>query len=76
MIRLADLEKVLKALEICSKGTDCEDECPYRNECREEQFADLAKDAFELLKGMKNVTENPCDNCQEFVCDGCEYAHT
>ena len=20
--------------------------------------------------------ENPCENCQEFVCDGCEYANS
>ena len=34
--------------------------------------SDLLEDTLELLKAQK---EKPCDNCQEFVCDGCKYAN-
>ena len=55
---MADMEKVQKGLECCADGTECSDDCPYRENCCDEpMFVDLAKDALELLKSQKDALE-------------------
>lgn len=36
----------------------------------------LYRDTLDILKEVRDLGENrsPCESCQEFVCDGCEYA--
>ena len=61
---MADIEKVIKGLEICSEhgswhGLDCElneayKDCPYRG-CETGCIVTIAKDAIELLKKQEAV---------------------
>jgi hypothetical protein len=71
---MADLEKTLRGLEICSEygswhGLDCElneayRDCPYRG-CETGCIVTIAKDAIELLKeqeAMIKVLEEEASN--------------
>jgi len=77
---MAELEKVIKALECCSKNYCAGTDCPYSTEDCDE----LKADALELLKGQKTVAK--CDRClfvkrdklrkvietDEFKCPACK----
>lgn len=57
---MINLEKVIKALTICSKTGWCENntDCPYFDSEKESHFEDckqMLKDALELLKEQKGV---------------------
>lgn len=54
---MADIEKVIKALEYCKADT-CDLDCPYKGEigCIES----MCSDALELLRGQETEL---CDRC-------------
>jgi len=66
---MADIEKVIKGLDICLQRFRCSEDCPYYtpNGCMEK----LREDALELLKEYKNEKErNPvivCPHCGKRV---------
>ena len=65
---MADIEKVIKGLEICKNhdGSNCL-ECPYFiDECVD----DLCADALELLK--KNEAVKPLSEHHLFICQMCK----
>ena len=67
---MADIEKVIKALEACLTpfGQACYDgKCPYANTegCQKK----LKTDALELLREYKRHDECPCTHCLEWECD-------
>lgn len=81
---MADLEKTLRGLEICSEhgswhGLDCElneayKDCPYRG-CETGCIVTIAKDAIALLKEYQEKQEGlpPAwqDRTQEHICQKC-----
>lgn len=76
---MSDKEDVIKGLEKC-KRHECDDcaekgasqapwDCPV--------YDDFVDSAIALLKEQEEKEEkemHPCENCQEFECDGCPYA--
>lgn len=55
-----DREKVIKGLDLCQQGFDCQAECPYLDDCNDlakPMFVDLARDALELLKEQQEEIE-------------------
>lgn len=63
---MADLEKVIKALECCQMAYDCKpyEKCPYSNglECGDCDINRLHYDAIALLK-EKCVETEWCERC-------------
>ena len=76
---MANLEKVIKGLEICSEhgswhGLDCElneayKDCPYRG-CETGCVVTIAKDAIELLK-EQDAKIKSLEQTIEDICCGC-----
>lgn len=55
-----DGEKVIKGLENCITGFDCQPECPYLDDCNDlmkPMFVELAKDALALIKEQQAEIE-------------------
>ena len=74
---MTDREKVIKGVEHCDFGNygNCyEKECPYyqSHDCTDE----LKNDVLALLREQEvpDATVDPCKSCQEWECDGCEFA--
>lgn len=69
---MADLEKVIKGLELCLANIDregCPEECPYYEACLKYEnyavFQPMMKDALELLKAqepLKPIIEQEMDD--------------
>lgn len=68
MIDRVKKEKVIKGIEHCFNLWTCSG-CPYRG--KDECIKLLMEDALELLKAQEQE-EDPCKNCQEFVCNDCK----
>lgn len=74
---MVDREKVLKGLECCSKmnGNVCRTECPYCEECVENECvgtAHLCANALELLKDEPSLVLNIVKfNCYHGDCPAC-----
>ena len=77
---MADIEKVIKALELCSSKYECCKEnpnirCPYDKylgtceDLCDECTTMLAKDALELLKEYKRQDKCPCAHCTVWECN-------
>ena len=63
---MADIEKVIKALEVCSKIDDSCKNCPYSKYKDVEDCSNtLLKDALELLKEYKAIKETISDEIHE-----------
>ena len=87
---MIDREKVIKALECCEKANNCgncpyDGECTKRDFAltrdaiallREQE--PVKQEAYEngFHDGYRQAMReaNPCADCQEWVCDGCEFA--
>lgn len=75
-----DVEQVLRALDCVMHYTKpsietCKN-CPYWFRAGYELFCDMPAiiaDAITIIEDTTATSVNPCDNCQEWECDGCEY---
>ena len=65
---MANIERVIKALEQCREGKDSCHGCPYDVQSAKCLFL-LHSAALELLKEYKRQDECPCTHCQEYACE-------
>lgn len=71
---MIDREKVIHALETCTRDDFPCKECGYYIEGKDYDCIDtMMRDALDLLR-EQDVAIDPCKSCQEWECDGCEYA--
>ena len=69
---MADIEKVIKGLEVCAncdRGFFCGD-CPYESTDEKECIEFLTRDALELLKSQPQIVR--CLDCKYVECEGVE----
>ena len=68
---MADLEKVIKALECCINAGDCKNQCDYWPDNRCEHF--MMMDALELLKAQKDMVRVVrCSDCRFWYANNAE----
>lgn len=78
-ISMSMISDVIAGIECCldrEMNANCNCKiCPY-NFLGIHCMGFLYRDVLEILNEVRDSEENrsPCASCQEFVCDGCEYA--
>lgn len=67
---MADIEKVIKGIDICLQRFRCGEDCPYYNTEKIGCMEQLREDALELLKEYETISDEIHETAKMFRREG------